>query len=132
MSAMTDSVTCGGRSAGGRLGRSAHDGRRGRREGRRLRDRARRRDRAAVRGGLGPWDRNRRPVHGERLITADAHPCCWLAVTPGNERARRFYERERWHDAGGFEYDADTGHGGTVVVPCRRYEKSSRLTEGRA
>ena len=47
----------------------------------------------------------------------------WLAVAPGNVRARRFYERSGWHDAGGFEYAAEVANG-TLAVPCRRYEKA--------
>jgi hypothetical protein len=42
----------------------------------------------------------------------------WLAVVPGNARARRFYERSGWADDGGFDYVA-----GEITVPCRRYVK---------
>lgn len=46
----------------------------------------------------------------------------WLAVVAGNARARRFYERNGWSDAGGFDYPAEIP-GGTFPIPCRRYEK---------
>ena len=46
----------------------------------------------------------------------------WLAVVAGNARARRFYEKSGWHDAGGFDYPAEI-KGGTIPVPSRRYEK---------
>jgi ribosomal protein S18 acetylase RimI-like enzyme len=31
----------------------------------------------------------------ERLVAGNGHERAWLAVAPGNERARRFYERRR-------------------------------------
>jgi len=49
-------------------------------------------------------------------------PVAWLAVAAGNARARRFYERNGWTDAGPFDYAAEV-EGGTMVVPCRRYTK---------
>jgi GNAT superfamily N-acetyltransferase len=60
--------------------------------------------------------------HGERAVAA-RHRRAWLAVAPGNARARRFYEREGWSDAGPVGYAAATAGGGTVDVPCRRYDK---------
>jgi ribosomal protein S18 acetylase RimI-like enzyme len=60
--------------------------------------------------------------HAEREIAARGHGVAWLAVVAGNTRARRFYERCGWRDAGGFDYAADV-EGGTLPVPCRRYEK---------
>lgn len=54
-----------------------------------------------------------------RLRAAGAKP--WLAVVAGNARARRFYEREGWRDAGPFAYQAQI-EGGSVTVECRRYE----------
>jgi GNAT superfamily N-acetyltransferase len=57
----------------------------------------------------------------ERTIAA-RFPAAWLAVVAGNARARRFYERNGWTDAGGFDYPAEI-QGGTLPVPCRRYEK---------
>jgi GNAT superfamily N-acetyltransferase len=60
-------------------------------------------------------------AHAERLV-ARRFARAWLAVVPGNARARRFYERNGWRDAGPFEYRARAGTG-RVSVPCRRYEK---------
>jgi ribosomal protein S18 acetylase RimI-like enzyme len=57
-------------------------------------------------------------AEAERLVAAEGHPVAWLAVVPGNTRARRFYERAGWADEGGFEYEA-----AQVKVPCRRYTK---------
>ncbi|GAA1995406.1 hypothetical protein GCM10009777_34460 [Microbacterium pumilum] len=55
-----------------------------------------------------------------RLIeSGNGHP--WLAVVTGNARARHFYEREGWRDAGHLDYEAPID-GGTVTVSCRRYE----------
>ncbi|MEO5853167.1 MAG: GNAT family N-acetyltransferase, partial [Nocardioides sp.] len=61
-------------------------------------------------------------AEAERLVLADGHPEAWLAVVPGNARARRFYERRGWHDDGSFSYRAPAGSG-HVLVPCRRYVK---------
>jgi GNAT superfamily N-acetyltransferase len=46
----------------------------------------------------------------------------WLAVVDGNARARRFYEKSGWRDGGAFDYEAEIP-GGSLPVPCRRYEK---------
>jgi GNAT superfamily N-acetyltransferase len=62
-------------------------------------------------------------AEAERLVAAGGFAEAWLAVVPGNARARRFYEREGWHDSGGFDYEATTATG-SVAVPCRRYAKS--------
>jgi len=59
--------------------------------------------------------------HGERVIGAH-HEIAWLAVVDGNARARAFYERLGWHDAGPIAYEAEV-EDGTFPVPCRRYEK---------
>ncbi|QHT56986.1 GNAT family N-acetyltransferase [Cellulomonas sp. H30R-01] len=48
-----------------------------------------------------------------------AHP--WLAVVPGNARARRFYERQGWADEGPFDHRVEVAPGVSVDVPCRRY-----------
>ncbi|MEU4690010.1 GNAT family N-acetyltransferase [Actinoplanes sp. NPDC023714] len=58
----------------------------------------------------------------ERQVADAGHPTAWLAVIPGNARARRFYERRGWVDDGGFGYEAAHA-GGSVTVPCRRYLK---------
>ena len=59
--------------------------------------------------------------HAEAVIAA-RYPVAWLAVVEGNARARRFYERSGWCDVRGFDYPAEI-RGGTLPVPCRRYEK---------
>ena len=58
---------------------------------------------------------------GARRIVAAGHAQPWLAVVTGNARARHFYEREGWRDAGHLDYEAPID-GGTVAVSCRRYE----------
>lgn len=70
----------------------------------------------------------------ERTI-GSAHPRAWLAVVAGNTRARRFYERAGWRDAGPLAHRAPTADGGIVIVPSRRYEKAvdlATLTPSRA
>jgi len=62
--------------------------------------------------------------HAEQVI-AQGFDTAWLAVATGNARARRFYEKCGWRDAGGFDYGAEI-RGGTIAVPCRRYEKRVR------
>jgi ribosomal protein S18 acetylase RimI-like enzyme len=64
-------------------------------------------------------------THGEQVIGAD-HDTAWLAVVPGNARARRFYERQGWSDAGPYDNPAFTSDGSTIPVPTRRYEKRVR------
>src|SRR5262245_59116028 len=61
-------------------------------------------------------------AEAERRIAANGHARAWLAVAPGNARARRFYERCGWADEGAFEYLA-TGSGQPVPVLCCRYVK---------
>ncbi|WP_027929058.1 GNAT family N-acetyltransferase [Amycolatopsis thermoflava] len=58
----------------------------------------------------------------ETRIAHNGAAKAWLAVVAGNTRARRFYEREGWIDAGSLDYAAE-GENGPMVVPCRRYEK---------
>lgn len=67
----------------------------------------------------------------ERLVAEGGHAVAWLAVVAGNARARAFYERSGWSDGGAFEYEAEAGEG-SVLVPCRRYEKtvSARRSDG--
>lgn len=43
-------------------------------------------------------------AEAERLVAANGHDQAWLAVAPGNARARRFYERQGWADEGPFDY----------------------------
>jgi ribosomal protein S18 acetylase RimI-like enzyme len=62
--------------------------------------------------------------HGEQQI-ATHHDVAWLAVVAGNARARRFYEKCGWHDAGLFEYAAEIPSG-AIAVPSHRYEKQVR------
>jgi len=57
-------------------------------------------------------------VEAERQVAAGGHPKAWLAVAPGNARARRFYERQGWADEGRFDYRA-----AGMTVPCHRYTK---------
>lgn len=61
-------------------------------------------------------------ARAEQLVAAGGHPEAWLAVATGNARARRFYERNGWRDAGPFEYAAATADG-PINVPCHRYVK---------
>lgn len=62
-------------------------------------------------------------ARAEQLVAAGGHPEAWLAVAAGNARARRFYERNGWRDAGPFEYAAATTDG-PISVPCHRYVKA--------
>ncbi len=58
----------------------------------------------------------------EERVRAGGHERAWLAVVPGNARARAFYEREGWRDEGPLDYTAETPDG-PIAVPCRRYVK---------
>jgi GNAT superfamily N-acetyltransferase len=62
-------------------------------------------------------------AEAERRVAAAGHSSAWLAVVVGNARARRFYERQGWCDAGDLPYEVTAG-GETFVSPCRRYVKS--------
>jgi GNAT superfamily N-acetyltransferase len=62
-------------------------------------------------------------AQAERLVKANGHNQAWLAVVPGNARARRFYERSGWTDEGLFDYPASSTRG-TISVPTHRYVKS--------
>lgn len=59
-------------------------------------------------------------AEAERQVAEKGHRRAWLAVAPGNTRARRFYERCGWRDEGPFDYQAE-GPGGPIAVPCHRY-----------
>jgi ribosomal protein S18 acetylase RimI-like enzyme len=61
----------------------------------------------------------------ERTIAAAGFPSAWLAVVAGNERARRFYDRNGWTDEGDFIYQA-VDEGGSINVPCHRYTRRLR------
>ena len=58
----------------------------------------------------------------ESRVAEQGFSSAWLAVVAGNERARRFYERNGWVDDGELSYVTAFEHG-TVEVPCRRYVK---------
>jgi GNAT superfamily N-acetyltransferase len=58
---------------------------------------------------------------GEAEIASAGHARAWLAVVAGNQRARAFYARLGWRDAGPFTYMAETG-AGAFPVPSHRYE----------
>ncbi len=60
--------------------------------------------------------------HAEQSIKTAGHRAAWLAVVPGNVRARRFYERMGWTDDGRFEHLAP-GPDGPIPVPAHRYRK---------
>ncbi len=59
--------------------------------------------------------------HAEAVI-GERFGVAWLAVVAGNTRARRFYAKQGWRDAGPIEYYAEV-HDGRIAVPCHRYEK---------
>ena len=61
-------------------------------------------------------------AEAERSIRLAGHSSAWLAVVAGNARARRFYERQGWTDAGPFLYEA-AGEDGPISVPAHRYSK---------
>ena len=67
----------------------------------------------------------------ERLIEAGGHQTAWLAVVPGNARARAFYEKAGWRDEGPFDYMADTERG-PIAVRCHRYVKNLSAPARRA
>jgi putative acetyltransferase len=58
---------------------------------------------------------------GEEEVRRGGHRRAWLAVVAGNARARAFYVRQGWRDAGEFIYFAETAVG-TFPVPSHRYE----------
>ena len=57
----------------------------------------------------------------EAEIRGAGHRRAWLAVVAGNQRARSFYSRLGWRDAGPFSYLAET-EAGPLAVPSHRYE----------
>lgn len=58
----------------------------------------------------------------EQRVVHNGHAVAWLAVVPGNTRARRFYERNGWSDRGLVSYDAPD-EAGPIPIPVHRYEK---------
>lgn len=62
-------------------------------------------------------------AEAERQVGQNGDAVAWLAVVAGNARARRFYERQGWSDAGLFDYGAAGSGTGTVSVPSHRYEQ---------
>jgi GNAT superfamily N-acetyltransferase len=76
---------------------------------------------AASHRGLGVADALM--TDAEHRIRAAGHGRAWLAVVPGNARARRFYERRGWTDDGPFEYPAEAGSE-PVPVPAQRYVRT--------
>jgi GNAT superfamily N-acetyltransferase len=58
----------------------------------------------------------------ERRIAAAGHAIAWLAVGPGNVRARRFYESRGWLDHGAIYHRIATATG-PVDLEVRRYLK---------
>jgi len=58
---------------------------------------------------------------GEDEVRRAGYMRAWLAVVAGNARARAFYARQGWRDAGPFIYHAETAEG-TFPVPSHRYE----------
>ena len=61
-------------------------------------------------------------AEAERQVRANGHQAAWLAVVPGNARARAFYARAGWVDDGPFDYSASVA-GRSIGVPCHRYVK---------
>jgi GNAT superfamily N-acetyltransferase len=61
-------------------------------------------------------------AEAERQVRRNGHQRAWLAVAAGNERARRFYQRNGWADEGPFDYAA-AGDSGPITVACHRYVK---------
>jgi ribosomal protein S18 acetylase RimI-like enzyme len=57
----------------------------------------------------------------ERRIGA-TYRHAWLAVVPGNVRARRFYEQRGWCDTGQLTYRSP-GRSAAIEVLVRRYDK---------
>ncbi len=61
-------------------------------------------------------------AEAERQVAAQGYDAAWLAVAIGNTRARAFYEKTGWTNAGDLPYEVEA-LGETFISPCRRYEK---------
>jgi len=57
----------------------------------------------------------------EAEIRGAGYRRAWLAVVAGNQRARSFYSRHGWRDAGPISYLAET-EAGPFAIPSHRYE----------
>ena len=66
----------------------------------------------------------------EAEIHNAGHVRAWLAVATGNQRARSFYSRHGWRDAGPISYLAET-EAGPLAVPSHRYEIDLGTVSGR-
>lgn len=66
----------------------------------------------------------------EDEIRRAGHRRAWLAVVAGNQRARSFYARLGWRDAGPISYMAETD-AGPLLVPTHRYEIDLEAGAGR-
>ena len=58
----------------------------------------------------------------EQRLAGRGVATAWLACAIGNERAARFYEKQRWRRAGNVAYAAETSQG-TIMLEVWRYEK---------
>ena len=61
-------------------------------------------------------------LDAESRISAAGHPAAWLACAIGNERARHFYEKSGWINAGRKVVNLDTLDG-TFALEVWRFEK---------
>jgi putative acetyltransferase len=61
-------------------------------------------------------------AEAERQVAAGGHDVAWLAVVTGNARARAFYEKSGWTNAGELPYEV-VALGERFVSPCQRYVK---------
>jgi ribosomal protein S18 acetylase RimI-like enzyme len=64
-------------------------------------------------------------AEAEAQVAAQGYDVAWLAVAIGNTRARAFYEKQGWTNAGDLPYEV-VALGETFISPCRRYEKPVR------
>jgi GNAT superfamily N-acetyltransferase len=64
-------------------------------------------------------------AEAEAQVAAEGYDVAWLSVVVGNARARAFYDKQGWRDAGDLPYEVEA-MGETFISPCRRYEKQVR------